>query len=190
MRTNTWYISDLHFGHRRILEFQKNRKFSSVEEMDMKIIENWNKVVQPQDTVIVVGDVFLGYAREEKRSIMSSLQGKKILVKGNHDESNSKMINLGFDWSCDEMVRYIQGERVRISHFPYLAKDIDSYDDFRYKDRRPIDNGEFLIHGHTHSSEKVIGKMIHVGCDAWNLTPVSENKIASIINKIKTGEQW
>ena len=41
-----FYISDLHFGHYNVLKYD-NRPFSSIEEMDKKIIENWNEVVNP-----------------------------------------------------------------------------------------------------------------------------------------------
>ena len=31
--------------------------------------------------------------------------------------------------------------------------------------------------------------MIHIGVDAWNMTPVSENKIASMITQIRKDEE-
>ena len=159
--------------------------------MEEAIIKRWNATVKPEDTVVVVGDVFLGWSKKIQKEILAKLNGKKILVKGNHDKSNSQMIGLGFDWSCDEMALYIQGERVVISHYPYAPKKIEGLEPYelRFLDRRPINNGGFLLHGHTHSTEKVNGRMIHVGVDAWNMTPVSENKIASMINEIKRNEE-
>ena len=47
-------ISDTHFGDERILRYE-NRPFSSVEEMDKAIIENWNQVVGEEDTVFHLG---------------------------------------------------------------------------------------------------------------------------------------
>lgn len=38
-------ISDLHLGHANVLKHDK-RPFSTVEDMDNTIIENWNKQVQ------------------------------------------------------------------------------------------------------------------------------------------------
>ena len=49
-------ISDTHFGDERILRYE-NRTFSSVEEMDKAIIENWNQVVGEEDMVFHLGDV-------------------------------------------------------------------------------------------------------------------------------------
>lgn len=191
IRTNIYLWSDIHFGHKNILKFCENRKFPHLFAMESTYVKRWNATVSEHDTIIIVGDVFLGWSKKIQREIMSRLNGKKILVKGNHDGSNSQMINLGFDWSCDEMVLYIQGERVTISHYPYAPKETEGLEkhDLRYLERRPIDNGGFLLHGHTHSTERVNGRQIHVGVDAWPSGPVSINKIASLINEIKKGEQ-
>ena len=78
-------ISDTHFGDERILRYE-NRPFSSVEEMDKAIIENWNQVVGEEDTVFHLGDVS-SYDPERNKEILSSLHGKKILVMGNHDQN-------------------------------------------------------------------------------------------------------
>ena len=54
-----YYISDLHFGHYNIVRLDESngcKSFSSIEEHDNLIIENWNKVVTPQDNVYVFGD--------------------------------------------------------------------------------------------------------------------------------------
>ena len=192
-RINYYYTSDLHFGHKNILKFcQDTRKFEHLFAMEQALIKRWNATVKPHDVVIVLGDVFLGSSKKIQKEILAKLNGKKILVKGNHDKSNSQMMSLGFEWSCDEMVRYIQGERVILSHYPFMPENTEGLEkhDLRYADRRPKDDGKsILLHGHTHSKEKVRGRMIHIGVDAWNMTPVSENKIASMITQIRKDEE-
>ena len=48
-----FYISDLHIGHENILRFD-NRPFADVNEMNNKLIENWNARVRSDDTVYMV----------------------------------------------------------------------------------------------------------------------------------------
>lgn len=49
-----FYISDLHIGHENILRFD-NRPFADVNEMNNKLIENWNARVRSDDTVSPCG---------------------------------------------------------------------------------------------------------------------------------------
>lgn len=79
----TFYTSDTHFGHERILELCE-RPFSDVTRMNEALIERWNNVVQPEDTVYHLGDVALGKIAESL-PLISRLNGYKILVLGNHD---------------------------------------------------------------------------------------------------------
>lgn len=69
-------ISDTHFGDERILRYE-NRPFSSVEEMDKAISENWNQVVGEEDMVFHLGDVS-SYDPERNKEILSSLHGKRF----------------------------------------------------------------------------------------------------------------
>ncbi|MBQ7364717.1 MAG: metallophosphoesterase, partial [Clostridia bacterium] len=53
-----------------------------------KIKEIWNKTVSPADTVIVGGDISWGISLEEAcedLKYLDSLNGEKILLRGNHD---------------------------------------------------------------------------------------------------------
>ena len=51
-----FFTSDLHFGHGKIID-HCGRPFSSVEEMDRVMIENWNRRVRKNDKVYIVGDI-------------------------------------------------------------------------------------------------------------------------------------
>lgn len=51
------YISDLHFGHFNIIRFDM-RPFESTEEMDRELVKRWNDVVDKDDQVYVLGDIF------------------------------------------------------------------------------------------------------------------------------------
>ena len=42
---------------------------------------------------------------------------------------------------------------------------------------------EFLIHGHTHSTERRDGQAIHVGVDAWDYRPASFDEIVALMKE-------
>ena len=75
-------IADLHLGYKSIIEYC-SRPFRSLTEMDTKLIENWNRVVNENDEVFVVGD----FARKP-RKFVDKFKGKIILIKGNHDPAS------------------------------------------------------------------------------------------------------
>lgn len=199
-RHNTWFVSDLHFGHNAVIRYS-NRPFKTLEEMEEKQIKRWNARVKPEDRVLVVGDFLLGCSKPRLREILSQLNGTKILIKGNHDLSSAEMITAGFAFSCDFMQLKIANELVNISHYPYRMPKIKRMffslmhkliPRKFYKPRKFVfqkeDDGKFLIHGHTHSKRRVNGKQIHVGVDAWGYEPVPIGKIADIITQIKLGK--
>lgn len=82
--SKAWFTSDLHFGHRNIIEYCQ-RPFTSVEWMDSAMVANWNTLVRPDDTVFVVGDFSLSRDKSYIRDLLDRLVGKIVLVRGNHD---------------------------------------------------------------------------------------------------------
>lgn len=79
----TFYIADLHFGHKNILAFD-NRPFPDVETHDAEIVKRWNEAVSPSDTVWILGDISW-YGPQKTTEILASLNGTKNLCVGNHD---------------------------------------------------------------------------------------------------------
>jgi calcineurin-like phosphoesterase family protein len=81
-------IADLHLGHGGVCKFtapngvDKLRPWDDPDKMDEQLIENWNSVVKPHDKVYVLGDVVLNKKHLHK---VGRLNGRKHLVKGNHD---------------------------------------------------------------------------------------------------------
>ena len=64
----------------------KTRPFSTVEEMDEALMDNWNSVVKPGDKVYHLGDVTFGNKENYIKNIHKRLNGKKRLIVGNHDD--------------------------------------------------------------------------------------------------------
>lgn len=85
---------------------------------------------------------------------------------------------VGFTVLDSQVTTTVGDTEVLVCHFPYTG---DSHHDDRYSGLRPDDVGGWLIHGHTHSSERVRDRQIHVGVDAWDLFPVPESEVEKII---------
>ena len=84
---SAFVIADTHFGHAKSLTFfkpdgERLRPFDSVEEMDEYMVDNWNQVVKKCDTVYHLGDVVIP---RKSLSTLERLNGRKILIRGNHD---------------------------------------------------------------------------------------------------------
>lgn len=138
--SNRFVISDTHFGHTNSWEKFKLpngdplRPFTSTEEMDETMVERWNDVVRPQDTVYHLGDVVIN-----KKSLhhVKRLNGKKRLIRGNHDIfKDADYREVGFD--------SLYGVRVFVDKF--ILSHIPLHPDC-ITDRFKVN-----VHGHTHSN--------------------------------------
>lgn len=188
-----WFTSDLHFHHSKVINFC-NRPYKSVDEMNEALIHNWNKKVSKKDIVYVLGD-FAFCGKDKMQAILSRLNGTKILITGNHDKPAHYMLEAGFDKVFENHKIYLNdaGERIPIylSHFPYKlpwyiklkCKLLRKRVDYRYEYKRMQNDGTWLLHGHTHSKDKVRKNMIHVGVDAWNYEPISHKEIVRLIKE-------
>lgn len=134
-----FYIADLHFGHKNIIRYD-NRPFSTIEEMDDRLIKNWNEVVGAEDTVFILGDI--GWYEDEKlATIFENLKGTKILIKGNHDSiAPESRLARCFQEITDYKEYYLSKKsKVILSHYPI-----------------PFWNGQFRdsihLYGHIHNS--------------------------------------
>lgn len=166
-----WVTSDTHFNHKNILLFEsKVRDFSSVDEMNEVIINNWNKVVQPQDTIYILGDMFMG-PLEGIDKIMVRLKGRKILIRGNHD-TNPRLEKLKL--YCEEIHDLYtlkhKGSTFVMCHYPI-------------REWAEKEKGSIHLYGHIHGMEhrnglSQEGNCFHVGVDTNNLTPVDLDSIA------------
>lgn len=179
-----FWTSDTHFGHKMMAE---RRGFANVHDHDAAIINNVNAIVGPRDIVWHLGDVGLGsgtYIFE----CMRQLNGTWHLITGNHDapwpghrrshSSQRKWLDIFASVQAFGRVQ-IGNHELLMSHFPYEAAHTEEPRAQQYRLR---DKGEWLLAGHTHSESRWHGpKQIHVGLDAWDLKPVSEEQILELL---------
>lgn len=194
MSSNTWFAADFHFGHEKVSQL---RGFSTVEEHDTTISNNIRSVVSEGDNIFVIGDISGGksedYALNILRQLKDETKANFHLVCGNHDSVHPMhsqwMKKWGkfsevFDTITTQSHTKINKQKVLISHFPYNGDHRDE----RYSEWRMRDTGVPIIHGHTHSRDKISVSpegttQLCVSIDAWNLTPVNKDSIVRILMK-------
>jgi calcineurin-like phosphoesterase family protein len=83
----TFFISDTHFGHKKILllDPEQGKRWGNIEERDEEMVKLWNATVTPSDEVFHLGDLAF-MARSRLRPLMGRLNGRKFLLMGNHDK--------------------------------------------------------------------------------------------------------
>lgn len=165
-----WFTSDLHFNHARILEYEpETRPFDTVEQMNDKIIKNWNSVVKPEDTVYVLGDFILGHA-DTVETILNKLNGTIILVRGNHDTPAKIRAykSHGVDVR-DISYKEYKGVFFIMNHFPPAFSE-------EFYNMVHSNNSEIVyLYGHVHGNapKGYYDNAYHVGADTNDLTPIS-----------------
>ncbi len=179
-----FFTSDTHFGHENAIKFD-NRPFETVEEMNEELIRRWNAKIGKDDTVYVLGDMIWKPRNEEAATIIKKLNGKIILIKGNHDsfvnnETNKNAFTAIKDYD-DICVKLEDGSQRRVILSHYF---IPFYNGHRHQGVH--------LHGHSHASEEYVQEEIikrtlaqngfesrsyNVGCMHWNYEPVTLDEI-------------
>ena len=164
--------ADIHFGHSNIIKYcPDSRPFETSEEMDEKIISNWNSVVTNDDCTYIVGDVAFCNATKASE-LLNRLNGLKILVIGNHDH---KLVHQDIFRECfidinDYLEIYFDKTFVKLFHYP-----IESWNG--------MNQGSIHLHGHKHGSlTKTNGKIKDIGMDTNDLFPYL---LSDVITKMK-----
>lgn len=143
-----YYISDLHFFcnsqiDNGIGENYDGRPFKSLDEMHQYILEHWNAKVTNGDTVYILGDVALRGRKDALVALIAQLKGKKVLIKGNHDDLSDYRYKQLFHEILDykELSESFDGQAYKLvlSHYPILMWHGQH-------------KGTILLYGHTHSS--------------------------------------
>lgn len=188
-----WFTSDPHWGHEFVA---KTRGFDTAKEHDEWLFDVYSSFFAPDDVVWWLGDLAMkNHGSAIATCLGSGADSKHHLVAGNHDPVHP-MHRLAFheQWTYlrhgFESVQAFARRRVSVngtrfdamlSHFPYEGDHgVDRYPQYRL-----LDLGKPLIHGHTHSTEKVSFTrhntlQVHVGIDAWR-RPVKLEEVAAII---------
>lgn len=175
-----YVTADHHFGHEKILRPDyENRPFKTVGEMNATMINYWNRVIEPDDFVIHLGDFSL-LSPKITIAICRKLKGRIILINGNHDHRTRKFweqragilkwfkrpqkvnnvwLTHAVDWGNAALFT-TQEERVK--SFKIWVGKLDYFN---------ICIDEIVLHGHTHGKVRQLGNFINCGVDAWDFVP-------------------
>lgn len=165
-----YLISDFHLDHANIIEYC-SRPFDDVEEMNAELIQRWNQVVEPDDTVLYLGD-FGWWDIENIIGFYEQLNGEMVLVRGNHDE-----------FGVGE-VPFVVVESCTIEHGGYEF----------YCEHRPCDVPEnaswWHIHGHKHNNHvdefpflNPSEQRVNVSCELLSYTPISIDELVVFLDR-------
>ena len=127
-KRTVWVGADWHFYTKYNENLKENPNID-------KIINNFNKVIKPNDIVIFLGDLYDARRIHDKKEMpnlkkIKRLKGYKIFVKGNHDVDPDKAYyDLGFN---EVHMKYILGNVV-FTHEPVN-----------------VDKNQVNVHGHLH----------------------------------------
>ena len=129
------------------------------------MVENWNSVVQPSDTVYHLGDVYFGKVNAE---IVHRLNGRKYLILGNHDDTRCPVLNKAF-----RKIRLwvpIKDKGIVLSHVPVHPDQLDTYE------------AGVNVHGHIHDRVISDPRYINVSVEQTNYTPIHLDEVRKLAN--------
>lgn len=152
------FVSDLHLGHLNVVKTcARPFLYTYIKEMDDVLINNWNCVVQPQDTVYYLGDLSL-HQFHSSVNYLKILNGNINFIEGNHDCDNSIPSMMKF--------KIIEYNSIKF----YLIHDPSSV---------PEGFNGWIIHGHKHNSDlknfpliNFKTKRINISAELTNYQPI------------------
>ncbi len=154
--------ADLHLGHANIIKYC-NRPFDNVIEMTDTIIKRWNERVKSEDLVYIIGDLL--FNQSVNKNLINYLNGRIILIEGNHDKHNE--------------VSTIK-TKIQSIYLKYNKQNIQLV--HRPQDVYTHNNGSIALVGHVHNNWEFKDTfnnciMINVGVDVNDFYPKTLDEI-------------
>lgn len=123
------FSADHHFGHESCAKW---RGFSNAHDMNELIIERHNSVVKKKDLTYLMGDITM--ENPKFYPLLDRMNGRKIVIMGNHDLPKHVHLLLNHVESVASMVKY---KGIFLTHCPIHPQELE------YRVSRNI-------HGHLH----------------------------------------
>lgn len=183
---NVWITSDIHAFHKGICRGTSHwddksscRDFDTIEQMNDTIFNNINKVVNPDDILIHLGDFAFG-GRENVISARKRIDCSNLItLYGNHNSGmrDDEELQKLFLWAGDYLEFTFEKTFICCFHYPLLTWN-------------GMGRNSICLTGHEHTKRNLFnrGKTMDVGMDSnfYNVYNLSE--ILLIMSKIKTND--
>jgi len=172
-----YVISDLHLDHENIIKYC-DRPFDMVEEMNERLIENWNETVDKDARVVFLGDLAFRSDDEELREWLEELNGNIVFVEGNHDLVDDTVDSLA-------------------SH-EYHVFEHGDYEFFctHYPEKVLPDWDGWVIHGHHHNNHPdeypfvdFDARRVNVSVELMGYTPLLVDDLVQYVKSMSEGEK-
>lgn len=161
-----WFLADPHFGQsERIIAHRP--QFSSADAHDAFIVNEINLVVNPRDTLVLLGDV--GISDRAIEALASINCQKLILTPGNHDGERCRIHTEYYDRITGGFVTRLGKAYGVCTHIPIHPQCLDRW--------------SFNIHGHLHDGIIDDPRYVCVSCERTNYRPVNKEWILAQLKR-------
>ena len=113
--------------------------------MHSSILKRWNEKITNGDTVYILGDISMRGKNDSLIALVAQLKGRKVLIKGNHDDLSDYRLKQLFSEILDykEVSDSFEGKNYKLvlSHYPILMWNGQH-------------KGSILLYGHTHATKE------------------------------------
>ena len=169
-----FFTSDTHYNHANILKYCE-RPFSDIQTHDRTLIENWNNIVKPKDTVYHLGD--FGFASKRYLiQILRQLNGNIKFIRGNHDKSmKNEVLDYVEEMNVIHEIKIPDEEMDMKQHIIMCHYPLQTWNRSHW--------GSWHLHGHCHGGLPSPDTMARydVGVDTNDFTPVPYEQIKLIM---------
>jgi calcineurin-like phosphoesterase family protein len=166
----TFFTADTHFSHGGALGLFR-RPFVSVAAMDEALVEAWNGVVGPGDTVWHLGDFAVRPRPGRVPELLKQLHGEKHLIAGNNDGPTIRGC-AGWASVQDYAEIELDSRRLVLCHYPLRSWN-------------GMGRGAINLHGHSHGRLAPLLRQFDVGVDVRDFRPVEVGVLLAAITAVR-----
>lgn len=163
-----FFSADHHIGHSAIRKYC-DRQFQTAEEMNEHLVQRFNALVKPNDTVYYLGD--LAWSNQHAEWFFDNVKCQNfIFVFGNHDRKCRSVIEARSKTVHDILEIDVGKAHLVLCHYAMRTWNRSSH-------------GSWQLHGHSHGQLPPNGCQMDVGVDPNGYAPVSFEQVAAHMAK-------